>query len=169
VSKLGAQPGHFCFSSGSALNELHLNGSITSSVRLRKFETCPDWGGRTLVRTSRRGKQVVHCAFANTPPKSIRYPLSALVDRHETSEREVVRGTRGARYTRAFSSPPAMNPEQSRPSLVRGFGLLEATAANMLNMIDVGPFLTIPFAIAAMRGPQAMLPRSDANSRPGPR
>jgi hypothetical protein len=32
-------------------------------------------------------------------------------------------------------------------------------------MIDVGPFLTIPLAIAAMRGPQVMLPRSDANSR----
>jgi amino acid transporter len=42
-------------------------------------------------------------------------------------------------------------------SLVRGIGLLEATAANMLNMIGVGPFLTIPLAIAAMGGPQAML------------
>jgi amino acid transporter len=42
-------------------------------------------------------------------------------------------------------------------SLLRGIGLLEATAANMLNMIGVGPFLTIPLAIAAMGGPQAML------------
>src|SRR3984893_8007652 len=50
-----------------------------------------------------------------------------------------------------------MNPEQNQSSLVRGFGLLEATAANMLNMIGVGPFLTIPLALAAMGGPQAML------------
>ena len=50
-----------------------------------------------------------------------------------------------------------MNPEQKQDSLVRGIGLLEATSANMLNMIGVGPFLTIPLALAAMGGPQAML------------
>ena len=50
-----------------------------------------------------------------------------------------------------------MDPEQTQPSLVRGIGLLEATAANMLNMIGVGPFITIPLTIAAMGGPQAML------------
>ena len=50
-----------------------------------------------------------------------------------------------------------MNPEQKQGSLVRGIGLLEATAANMLNMIGVGPFITIPLTIAAMGGPQAML------------
>jgi len=41
--------------------------------------------------------------------------------------------------------------------LVRGLGLLEATAINMSNMIGVGPFLTIPLIIAAMSGPQCML------------
>jgi APA family basic amino acid/polyamine antiporter len=41
--------------------------------------------------------------------------------------------------------------------LVRGLGLLEATAINMSNMIGVGPFLTIPLIIAAMGGPQCML------------
>ena len=50
-----------------------------------------------------------------------------------------------------------MNPQPSQPSLVRGIGLFEASAANMLNMIGVGPFLTIPLTIAAMGGPQAML------------
>jgi hypothetical protein len=50
-----------------------------------------------------------------------------------------------------------MDREQSPPRLVRGIGLLEASAANMLNMIGVGPFLTIPLTIAAMGGPQAML------------
>jgi basic amino acid/polyamine antiporter, APA family len=41
--------------------------------------------------------------------------------------------------------------------LVRGFGLLEATALNMSNMVGVGPFITIPLIIAAMGGPQCML------------
>src|SRR5438270_3152023 len=50
-----------------------------------------------------------------------------------------------------------MQSDKTEPGLVRGIGLLEATAANMLNMIGVGPFLTIPLAIAAMSGPQAML------------
>ncbi len=41
--------------------------------------------------------------------------------------------------------------------LVRGIGLFGATSSNMLNMIGVGPFLTIPLIIASMNGPQAML------------
>jgi len=32
-------------------------------------------------------------------------------------------------------------------------GLLEATATNIISMVGVGPFLTIPFMIAAMSGP----------------
>jgi amino acid transporter len=50
-----------------------------------------------------------------------------------------------------------MQSQPQQPGLVRGIGLLEATSANMLNMIGVGPFLTIPLTIAAMGGPQAML------------
>ena len=41
--------------------------------------------------------------------------------------------------------------------LVRGMGLLSATSANMLEMIGVGPFITIPVLIAKMNGPQAIL------------
>src|SRR5580704_17798686 len=41
--------------------------------------------------------------------------------------------------------------------LVRGIGLLEATALNMSNMVGVGIFVTIPLIIAAMGGPQCML------------
>jgi APA family basic amino acid/polyamine antiporter len=41
--------------------------------------------------------------------------------------------------------------------LVRGIGLWQATALNMIDMIGVGPFITIPLIIAAMHGPQAML------------
>jgi APA family basic amino acid/polyamine antiporter len=45
----------------------------------------------------------------------------------------------------------------SGESLVRGFGLLQASALNMSNMVGVGPFLTIPLIIASMGGPQCML------------
>jgi len=41
--------------------------------------------------------------------------------------------------------------------LIRGFGLLQATALNMTNMVGIGPFITIPLVIAAMGGPQCML------------
>jgi APA family basic amino acid/polyamine antiporter len=43
------------------------------------------------------------------------------------------------------------------PGLIRGFGLLHATALNMSNMVGVGPFITIPLIIASMGGPQCML------------
>ncbi len=39
----------------------------------------------------------------------------------------------------------------------RGVDLKGAISANVLNMVGVGPFLTIPLALAAMGGPQAML------------
>jgi len=45
----------------------------------------------------------------------------------------------------------------SGQQLTRGVGLWGATSANMLNMIGVGPFLTIPLILASMNGPQAML------------
>jgi len=41
--------------------------------------------------------------------------------------------------------------------LVRGLGLAGATALNMIDVIGIGPFITIPLIISAMGGPQAML------------
>jgi amino acid transporter len=41
--------------------------------------------------------------------------------------------------------------------LHRGFGLLQATALNMSNMVGVGPFITIPLLMSVMGGPQALL------------
>jgi len=40
---------------------------------------------------------------------------------------------------------------------IRALGLPGALSANVLNMIGIGPFITIPLALAAMGGPQAML------------
>jgi amino acid transporter len=52
-----------------------------------------------------------------------------------------------------------MTNKESSPHLVRGMGLLQSTAANMLEMIGIGPFITIPIILAAMGGPQAMIGR----------
>ena len=38
-------------------------------------------------------------------------------------------------------------------TLDRGMGLLQATATNIIGMVGVGPFLTIPFMVTAMNGP----------------
>src|SRR5208283_3128938 len=44
-----------------------------------------------------------------------------------------------------------------QPQLVRGVGLAGATTLNMIDMIGVGPFITIPLIVSAAGGPQAML------------
>ncbi len=41
-------------------------------------------------------------------------------------------------------------------TLDRGMGLLPATATNIIGMVGVGPFLTIPFMVSAMNGPHIL-------------
>src|SRR5438128_5004779 len=48
-------------------------------------------------------------------------------------------------------------PQSPIPGLAREVNLREATALNIIDMIGVGPFVTIPLIIHAMHGPQAML------------
>ena len=55
-----------------------------------------------------------------------------------------------------------MPNEQARESdsgtgLIRGLGLKEAVSANVVEMLGIGPFITIPILIATMGGPHAML------------
>ena len=50
---------------------------------------------------------------------------------------------------------PSETPKQ--PELIRGVGLAGATTLNMIDMIGVGPFITIPLIVIAAGGPQAML------------
>jgi basic amino acid/polyamine antiporter, APA family len=52
---------------------------------------------------------------------------------------------------------PREAESDTKPHLVRGIGLGSATALNMIDMIGVGPFITIPLIVTAMGGPQAML------------
>ena len=51
----------------------------------------------------------------------------------------------------------ALTTDGSKPDLVRGISLTQATTLNMIDMIGVGPFITLPLIIAAAGGPQAML------------
>jgi amino acid transporter len=53
--------------------------------------------------------------------------------------------------------PPDSVQTQEGAHLLRRFGLLQATALNMSNMIGIGPFITIPLLMTALGGPQAML------------
>jgi amino acid transporter len=46
---------------------------------------------------------------------------------------------------------------ENSPRLIRGIGPGSATALNMIDMIGVGPFITLPLIVGAMGGPQAML------------
>ncbi len=48
-------------------------------------------------------------------------------------------------------------PVEPNKKLIRGLGLKEATALNMIDMVGIGPFITIPFIIGAMNGPQCIL------------
>jgi amino acid transporter len=54
---------------------------------------------------------------------------------------------------------PQLPPDVARASekLVRGMGVVQSTAVNMLEMIGIGPFITIGVIISAMGGPQAIL------------
>jgi amino acid transporter len=47
-------------------------------------------------------------------------------------------------------------PPSGEPRLERKLTLLPATALNMVDMIGVGPFTTLPLMVAAMHGPQAI-------------
>src|SRR6266487_1020812 len=51
--------------------------------------------------------------------------------------------------------PDQLNKQST--GLIRGIGLGSATALNMIDMIGVGPFITIPLVVSAMGGPQALL------------
>ena len=54
-------------------------------------------------------------------------------------------------------------PTAAQPAhLDRGMGLLQATATNIIGMVGVGPFLTIPFMVTAMGGPHILYAWSPA-------
>src|SRR5438046_2276044 len=53
-----------------------------------------------------------------------------------------------------------MQPSEVRsaaPQLARELTVKDATVLNMIDMIGVGPFITLPLVVGAMGGPQAML------------
>jgi APA family basic amino acid/polyamine antiporter len=53
--------------------------------------------------------------------------------------------------------PAPTESATTSPALIRGMGLGSATALNIIDMVGVGPFITMPLVLAAMGGPQALL------------
>src|SRR6476661_6613339 len=53
--------------------------------------------------------------------------------------------------------PPTEVHTGASPQLARELTVKDATVLNMIDMIGVGPFITIPLIVGAMGGPQAML------------
>jgi len=49
------------------------------------------------------------------------------------------------------------SPAPANDNLLRGLGLPQATALNMMMMVGIGPFIVVPLMLGAMGGPQAML------------
>src|ERR1700740_2634260 len=56
-----------------------------------------------------------------------------------------------------MSDSPELSATNDGDQLIRGVGLWGATTLNMIDMIGVGPFITIHPIVAAMGVPQAML------------
>jgi len=50
-----------------------------------------------------------------------------------------------------------MKPTPQPVTLVRGLSTASATGVNIIDMVGVGPFITLPLILAAMGGPQAIL------------
>lgn len=57
----------------------------------------------------------------------------------------------------ASTGPTGTNPSDRGPQLQRKLTLLPATALNMIDMIGVGPFATLPLIVKAMGGSLAMV------------
>jgi APA family basic amino acid/polyamine antiporter len=53
-------------------------------------------------------------------------------------------------------SSNSSQPAEDHPQLVRGLTLFPATALNMVDMVGVGPFITLPLIVAAMGGAMAI-------------
>lgn len=49
------------------------------------------------------------------------------------------------------------NAQQAEPKLERELSLLQATAINMIDMVGIGPFVTIPLIVGMMQGPICLL------------
>ena len=56
-----------------------------------------------------------------------------------------------------LAAPVIFMQSNESDKLIRSVGVSGATTLNMIDMIGVGPFITMPLIIAAMGGPQAML------------
>ena len=50
-----------------------------------------------------------------------------------------------------------MSATLDKPKLERGLSLWQATAINMIDMVGIGPFVTIPMIVSMMNGPASIV------------
>src|SRR5438874_368388 len=79
-----------------------------------------------------------------------------LVAKHRTSVSTVSTMAESHDMTETTAIPIEYE-KPSEPHFRRSLGAMSATAINMTQMCGIGPFITIPLAIKAMNGPQAMI------------
>jgi fructoselysine transporter len=70
---------------------------------------------------------------------------------------QVAQFWRALRHLLCSGFPLGARVAAEQPKLERGLGLLEATSLNMIDMVGIGPFITIPLVIQYMGGPQCLL------------
>jgi basic amino acid/polyamine antiporter, APA family len=99
-----------------------------------------------------------------TTPSAITVTVETKIQIQQTIDRSAGKGKSEFVYTvRAMSAEPLGNPagppvigDNAKPQLVRGLTLFPAIALNMIDMIGVGPFITLPLMVAAMAGSRAL-------------
>src|SRR5205807_4577348 len=90
---------------------------------------------------------------ASDPREGVRAPDRASGARALAAGRGGGACSQSARTQRRHGRSPDRRLAAAMVTLDRGMGLLQATATNIIGMVGVGPFLTIPFMVAAMHGP----------------
>ena len=96
-------------------------------------------------------------------PGAVRLFVNLLAPRVAIGRRDVACCVFSSSWWEYDCQQPLYEMQSSKESvtnssgLIRGMGLGSATALNMIDMIGVGPFITMPLVLIAMGGPQAML------------
>src|SRR5690349_585438 len=121
--------------------------------------------GRTAAGTVWKGNVHLHRLCVLSPASGGRTGRGAVVResagsrarQYEGGGRTACGRNAGQPLSRQARMSARSDQGEARPQLIRGVGLGGATALNMIDMIGVGPFITMPLILGAMGGPQAML------------
>ena len=100
-------------------------------------------------------RALVKCSFASRAGNADSSPF--LLRAPSRARTRIGESTAGFGMTSKSKNSEAGKGHEEPQQLVRGMGLGSAVSLNMLDMIGVGPFITLPLVVSAMHGPQAIL------------